>query len=54
MEFGDYQICSVCVDNSLIEGAGLPVIIPRSLIASLTPDKTHHINVELHDRTNSI
>jgi cellobiose phosphorylase len=47
LEYGDYKISSVFLDDKQIQIVGLPVIIPRNLITSLSPGSTHYIYVEL-------
>jgi cellobiose phosphorylase len=47
LEYGNYGIHSVSLDERLIDLAGSPVIIPRSLIASLKPGRTYQVEVEL-------
>jgi cellobiose phosphorylase len=50
LDYGDYRISSVSLNNELIELTSLPVILPRSLITSLNPRELHIIEIEL--RTN--
>jgi cellobiose phosphorylase len=47
LEYGAYRISSVRLDDRNIKIDGFPVIIPRSLITSLSPGMTHHIYIEL-------
>jgi cellobiose phosphorylase len=47
LDYGDYRINSVCVDEAKIELTGSPVIVPRSLITTLSLNKPHRIEVEL-------
>jgi cellobiose phosphorylase len=48
LDYGNYRIRSVCIDERVIDLAGSPVIVPRSLITSLSPGKPHQVEVELH------
>jgi cellobiose phosphorylase len=50
LDYDDYRINFVKLDNKLIEFTKLPVIISRSLIASLTPGETHLLEIELGSR----
>ena len=47
LDYGEYRICSICLDGKLIEPGGLSVIIPRGLITSLSQDRFHLIEIEL-------
>jgi len=47
LDYGDYRISSVSLDNKRIDFSGLPVILPRSLITSLNPIEQHIIEIEL-------
>ncbi len=47
LDYGNYRIHSVFMDEARIDLSGLPVIISRSLIASLKPGGTHQVEVEL-------
>ncbi len=47
LDYGGYNIGSVLLDGRSIEHAGASVVIPRSLITSLSPAKTHCIEIEL-------
>ena len=47
LDYGDYQIHSTRLDGQPVKHAGLSVVVPRSLITSLGPDKTHRIEIEL-------
>ncbi len=48
LDYGNYKIHSVYLEERAIDLAGSPVIVPRSLIASLTPGRPHQVEVELH------
>jgi len=54
LDYGDYRIHSVCLGGRQIDLAGSPVIIPRCLITSLSPDKSHSIEVELCSKTGKL
>jgi cellobiose phosphorylase len=51
LDYGDYQIFSARMDGQSVKNTGLSVVIPRSLIISLNPDKTHCIEIELRNET---
>jgi cellobiose phosphorylase len=51
LDYGNYMIHSVCVDEKATDLHGYSVIIPRSLIASLTPGRAHQVEVKLQSST---
>ena len=54
VDYGDYQIASVYMDGNLIPFTSTKIIIPRNLVALLSPDNTHRIDVEIRKRSNSL
>jgi cellobiose phosphorylase len=54
LDYGEYRISSVSLDNRLFEFSRLPVIIPRSLIGSLNPGEPHSIEIELGSRNKKL
>ena len=51
LDYGEYRISSMSLDNKLIKYTSLPVIIPRTMIASLKSDKLHRLEIELSRRS---
>ena len=47
LDFGEYQIGSVRLDDLPIDSTVMSVVIPRSLISSLDHDKSHRIEIKL-------